>query len=616
MKEKWRIIERLLSEEYNIEVQGSYEGWGAGYDPKFLPLTEMWAKGEVEDVPEVVKRPAGIVFHIQDLSKMPEEDAINTIRHEIEYLFSTDLYLWRLGQREFYKFGFAPTSFLVLYSILESIKTDSKIINSHPASQPTIIKNYENILKKIDTYYPHHTFSLSLLRSWLGKESIPKDTERILYEYLSSNNREAYDILMEDLLGRYIANIERAQEINYIDLLLDEVRGKVRKDAHKGRIMTDLLKRLPEALQEIIIEYKDKRAIDISEVERKEILKSLRNMPDWMKDYLRQMSYIDMIEKDVEFIRHFLPVTLEVDIEHRGFLSFLIKGWEEQASSASGDLNLGGRKKEKSQEDRLYEKAYAMNKEEFRVYRKMISNILPYVEALKRKLKKLMVEGEEGWSGKYFYGRRINNKILSVEASIGRGRMYMRREKITKKEIAFKLLIDISASMKREDKIRKAIEALLLFSEVINTLKMPFSIDVFSDRVFRLKEFHEDYHMAKWKILELFNMLGGGTNFEKALLYAYEDIQVFCTKNHIKGCMLIFSDGEPTRGLRGQELKKLINQIKSSTPIIGVGVGLTEKNYVDYYFESSGIKIRDVSQLTLAFTRIIENQARRLLAFQ
>ncbi|MCY0867416.1 MAG: VWA domain-containing protein [Aquificaceae bacterium] len=464
MKEKWKVIERLLSEEYDIEVQGSYEGWGAGYDPKFLPLTEMWAKGEVEDVPEVVKRPAGVVFHIQELSKKSEEEAINTIRHEIEYLFSTDLYLWRLGQREFYKFGFTPTSFLVLYSVLESIKTDSRIINGHPQSYSTIIKNYEDILKEIDTYYPHHNFSLSLLKSWLGKEAIPKDTERTLYEYLNSKNREAYDILMEDLLGKYIAHIEKAQEINYIDLLLDEARGKVRKDAHKGRIMTDLLKKLPEALQEVITEYKDKRAIDIPEIERKEILKSLRNMPDWMRDYLRQMSYIDMIERDVELIRHFLPKTLEVDIEHRGFLSFLIKGWEEQGSSASSGLSLGGRSGEKSQEDRLYEKAYGMNKEEFKAYRRMISNILPYVEALKRKLKKLMPEEEEGWSGKYFYGRRLNNKALSVEASIGRGRMYMRREESIRKEIAFKLLIDISTSMKREDKIQKAIEALLLFS--------------------------------------------------------------------------------------------------------------------------------------------------------
>ena len=29
-------------------------------------------------------RPAGVVFHIQDLSKKSEEDTINTIRHEID----------------------------------------------------------------------------------------------------------------------------------------------------------------------------------------------------------------------------------------------------------------------------------------------------------------------------------------------------------------------------------------------------------------------------------------------------------------------------------------------------------------------------------------------------
>ena len=64
-------------------------------------------------------------------------------------------------------------------------------------------------------------------------------------------------------------------------------------------------------------------------------------------------------------------------------------------------------------------------------------------------------------------------------------------------------------------------------------------------------------YITEFKYLELFNMLGGGTNFEKALLYAHEDILVFCAKNHMKGCMLVFSDGEPTRGLRGQELKSL-----------------------------------------------------------
>ena len=92
-------------------------------------------------------------------------------------------------------------------------------------------------------------------------------------------------------------------------------------------------------------------------------------------------------------------------------------------------------------------------------------------------------------------------------------------------------------------------------------------------------------------------------------------MKTFSLKNHIRGCIVVFSDGEPTRGLKGQELKSLIAQIKARIPIIGIGVG-TERNYTDYYFEKSAIRIRSISELPTAFTRIIENQARRLLSFQ
>ena len=613
MKEKWKVIERLISDEYGLKVQASYEGWGAGYDPKFLPLTEMWAGGELEEVPDVAKKPAGVVFHLQECATKKEEEAINIIRHEVEYLLNTDLYLWRLGQREFHRFGFTPTSFLVLYALFECIKADYKLSSKHPSSQTWLKRKYENTLNSSETYYPHHLFALSFLKNWLAKEAIEKNMERLFYQYLEANNKDAYNLLVEELLGRYMAYLERSQEVNFIDLLLDEARGKARKDAHKGRIMTDLLKKLPENLQQIIRENKDKRAVDIPEADRREILRSLKNMPDWMRDYLKQMSYLDLIERDVEFISNYLPKTLEVDLEHRGFLRFVIKPWEEQ--SAFGNISFGRSHTELSQEDKLYEKAYGFGKEEFRMYRSLLSNVLPYIEILKRKLRGLMPEEDEGWSGKYFYGKRMNNKSLSVEVGIGRGRFYMRRQERVRKELAFKLLIDISTSMKREDKIRKAIEALLLFSEVIHSLKMPFSIDVFSDRVFRLKAFDEDYREARSKIVSLFNIVGGGTNLEKAMLYASEDLESFCLENHIRGCMVVFSDGEPTKGIRGQELKSLIQRIKAMMPTIGIGVG-KEKNYIDYYFDKTGIKIKDVSDLTLSFTRIIENQARRLLSFQ
>ncbi|RMH81099.1 MAG: VWA domain-containing protein [Acidobacteria bacterium] len=614
MKERWKIVESLLSDEYGIEVQGSYEGWGAGYDPISLPLTEMWAKGEVDDIPLSAKRPLGVVFYINELSKRKEDYAINAIRHEIEYLFNTDLYLWKLGQREFFKFGFPPTSFLVLYSVLESLKVDEKIVQKHPSSLQPLIDRYRDVLRNVEVSYPHHRFSLSFLRKWLCEERLQKDLERFLYEYVCAENKDAYDILIEDLLGKYISYIEKAQELNYIDLLLDEARGRVRQDAHRGRIMTDLLKKLPQHMQEIIVCHKEKDSSQMDEGYRKEVLKSLRSLPDWMKDYLKQMSYIDMVEKDVEFIRHFLPKTLEVEIEHKGFLSFLVKGWEEMGESfLSPNISRGG--EELSEEDKFYGRAYGMDKREFSVYRSMLRDIGPYLESMKRKLQKIMPLEDEGWVGGYFYGRRIDNKAVNLEIPMERGRMYKRRHVPIKKELAFKLLIDISSSMKREDKIKNAIMALLLFCEIIHSMRMPFSIDVFSEKTYRLKDFDEEYNSIRWRIVELFKLVGGATNLEKAILYSYEDTELFCRKNHIRGCLLVFSDGEPTRGLKGEELKEMIRQIKGRMELIGIGLG-RERNYIDYYFEGTGIKIGHISELPSAFARLIQNQVKRLVAFQ
>jgi nitric oxide reductase activation protein len=57
----------------------------------------------------------------------------------------------------------------------------------------------------------------------------------------------------------------------------------------------------------------------------------------------------------------------------------------------------------------------------------------------------------------------------------------MRREVPQEKKFAFKLLIDLSSSMKKENKAINALKALLLFCETLDALNMPFSISAFSD---------------------------------------------------------------------------------------------------------------------------------------
>ncbi len=604
MKEKWKIIGSMLEDEYDIEVQPSYEGWGAGYDPKSLPLTEMWMKGELEDIPPLAKLPMGVVFYVPDLMKKPEDYAINAVRHEIELLIRSDFYLWRLGQREFFRFGYSPTAFLVLYAVLESLKTDEEILKTHPQSLHALRHRYDDILQELqEGPYPYHQFALDFIRMWLGKplESKPEyqkklfDLRRSFEEYLSSKNRTAYDIFMEEIFGKYRILIEKSQELNHVDLLLDEARGRVRQDAHKGRIMTDLLGKLPQGIQNLIRSRVSSDALCMSEEEVSDVIKSLRSIPEWMRDYIKQMSYIDMVERDLRFLAYFLPKTLEVDVEHKGFITFLVKSWEETSSSGAGSLS----------EDT---KGSSEGMGRYRAYLRTVS---PYVESLKRKFQRLLPVEEESFSGGYVHGRRLNVKKLPTEVPIKRGRIFQRRELPERKVMCFKLLMDISSSMKKEGKIENALRSLILVCEVLYSMGMPFSIDVFNEHVRRLKDFNEDYNLTKPKLLHLLDRLGGTTDIGKALLFSAEDMERFSKANRMKGVLIVFSDGEPTKGLKGSDLKNLIRELKGKSPVVGIGLGHT-KNYIEEYFENSGIRVESVSKLPFAFSFVVENYLRRL----
>lgn len=54
-------------------------------------------------------------------------------------------------------------------------------------------------------------------------------------------------------------------------------------------------------------------------------------------------------------------------------------------------------------------------------------------------------------------------------------------------------------------------------SEVLGKLKMVFSIRVFNENVYTIKDFNEDYRIAKARILDILDNLGGSTDLSKAI---------------------------------------------------------------------------------------------------
>ncbi|MDQ7081901.1 MAG: VWA domain-containing protein, partial [Aquificota bacterium] len=240
---------------------------------------EMWARGEVEEVPRGVRRPRGITFNVVEFLRRTDDWTLNSIRHEISYLLTTHFPHWRLGQREVFRAGYVPTSFLVLFSVLESLKADERIVEEIPSALFGLKSRLKEVAQSLNPIYPHHQLALSLLYRWLGEEApfsqeikhYTDSMEKSFYEYIRErDNQTAYDIVMEELWTKFRVLVDEARDMNYIDLLLDEARGRRRDDGHRGRIMTRrILKKLPDKYREMVGEYKEGSSADVPEVDRK-----------------------------------------------------------------------------------------------------------------------------------------------------------------------------------------------------------------------------------------------------------------------------------------------------------------------------------------------------------
>jgi len=126
-------------------------------------------------------------------------------------------------------------------------------VEENPSSFSALKKRYKEILSEINPYYPYHELAISFIYSWINEDYEFSDEvkryhstmERSFYEYLKEKNpQSSYDIVMEDLWQKFRVLVDLPKDLNYVDLLIEEARGRNREDAHKARIMTDILSKL------------------------------------------------------------------------------------------------------------------------------------------------------------------------------------------------------------------------------------------------------------------------------------------------------------------------------------------------------------------------------------
>jgi len=157
--------------------------------------------------------------------------------------------------------------------------------------------------------------------------------------------------------------------------------------------------------------------------------------------------------------------------------------------------------------------------------------------------------------------------------------------------------------MRKEDKLINAIKSLILIGEVLSDLKLDFSISLFNEEYFILKDFKTSYKMVIKDILNISPQKN--TNLGLALEEGRKHIGDFQKRTHKRGVSVIFSDGEPTKGIKKEELNTYVNLLKLEIPIVAVSVGKAGES-IKEIFGKNALIVNSINSPPMAFGRIIQ----------
>ena len=187
-------------------------------------------------------------------------------------------------------------------------------------------------------------------------------------------------------------------------------------------------------------------------------------------------------------------------------------------------------------------------------------------------------------------------------------RAYMKKIAAKVHAEAIMILVDLSGSMQGE-KIRETFKAVVVLSEALNRLQVPFEVLGFNDRIHELKSFKEKLSSSAHKRLsailgEVTSDRGRYNDDGWALLEAQKRLLI---QKQERKFLLVISDGEPAPSSAHQhiELEDAVAEVLKSGDInlIGLGLGEGTEHVKTYYPEAlANISAKD---LRGSFSRLI-----------
>lgn len=242
------------------------------------------------------------------------------------------------------------------------------------------------------------------------------------------------------------------------------------------------------------------------------------------------------------------------------------------------------------------------------------------VNTLVRHLKDLFILSKKGhYIGGYSSGQKVDVGVLP-RVLTGNDKVFMKRFKESEADTAITVLLDLSSSMCSSGKIECAREAVIVLSEVLTSLNVPYEILGFSSRgaggrgVEGVDEIRVDdiAHVVLKAYDEVLDnkvraRLGGievmSQNWDgEAILWAYQRAKKHQAKRKV---IWVLSDGSPC-GCSSYELnakftKRVIECVERKMSVIGIGFG---SNHVKGYYQKS-VFVKAIPELTVEFVKLL-----------
>lgn len=226
-------------------------------------------------------------------------------------------------------------------------------------------------------------------------------------------------------------------------------------------------------------------------------------------------------------------------------------------------------------------------------YRQMRAEVQREVGFLSQRLTNLLREMAYLRYGGYFRTGKLKTAKLWRQR-LGHYRLFEQRIGSTQRALAITLLVDESASMKRDDKYRNAAKAAVLLGETLAQLEVPFEIIGYTTAEFEAqaamrlglkppyeyrttqcsplehriyKRFDEPYHMVRARLAGIQPRHNNWD--EEHLLFAFRRIQA---RSEQRRMIIVISDGQPN-GDADNLIKTVPALERLGCKIIGIGVG-------------------------------------------